>query len=212
MLQIANRPKRYIGRDSLAEGEVSYESLRRFYCDKGWMQRRIDELEQDMEIIKDKTPYAAIQYIRKSIGYDDFLKEYAAYRSLNQEELFSVLDEIQERAGAYRTLHEWLFHVEEYRRILKERTTRKNEEQAVSFLTMHGAKGLEYEAVFIIGGNEGVMPYKKAQTEEEIEEERRLFYVAMTRAKRRLIISYVKEKSGKKKTPSRFIGELLVAV
>lgn len=212
MLQIANRPKRYIGRDSLAEGEPDYESLRRFYCDKGWMQERIDELEKDMETIKDKTPFAAIQYIRKHIGYDEFLKEYAACRGLDREEMFVILDEIQERTRECETLEDWLSHVEEYKRLLKEKSRKRHEGQAVSFLTMHGAKGLEYEAVFIIEGNEGVVPYKKAQTEEEIEEERRLFYVAMTRAKKRLIISYVKEKSGKKKTPSRFIEELLIAV
>ena len=76
-------------------------------------------------------------------------------------------------------------------------------------MTMHGAKGLEYELVFIIGGNEGSVPYRKAKLKEEIEEERRMFYVAMTRAKSRLIISYVKEKNGKDLSPSRFIEELL---
>ena len=75
---------------------------------------------------------------------------------------------------------------------------------------MHGAKGLEYEVVFIIEGNEGSTPYRKACRKEDLEEERRLFYVAMTRAKEKLIISYVKEKNGKDLSPSRFIEELLV--
>ena len=69
-------------------------------------------------------------------------------------------------------------------------------------MTMHAAKGLEFDTVFVIEADEGSSPYKKAVTDEEIEEERRLFYVAMTRAKRKLIISYVKEKSGKDMTPS----------
>ena len=79
-------------------------------------------------------------------------------------------------------------------------------------MTMHAAKGLEFDTVFVIEADEGSSPYKKAVTDEEIEEERRLFYVAMTRAKRKLIISYVKEKNGKSKIPSRFIDELLVTV
>lgn len=212
LLQIANRPKRYIGRDSMEEEKPDYESLRRFYCDKGWMLERINELERDMETVRDKTPYAAIQYIRRCIGYDEFLKEYAAYRRLDSKELFCALDELQERTKECKTLKDWLLHVEKCRRLFKEKSGKKREGQEVAFLTMHGSKGLEYEVVFIIGGNEGSMPYKKAVTEEEIEEERRLFYVAMTRAKRRLIISYVKEQSGKEKTPSRFIEELLVAV
>ena len=70
---------------------------------------------------------------------------------------------------------------------------------------MHGAKGLEFDTVFIIRANEGVVPYKKAKLEEEVEEERRLFYVAMTRAKKRLVVSYVREKNGKDASPSRFV-------
>ena len=73
---------------------------------------------------------------------------------------------------------------------------------------MHGAKGLEFDTVFVIHGNEGCIPYKKAKLETEIEEERRLFYVAMTRAKNKLVISYVKEKNGKDADPSRFVEEL----
>ena len=61
-------------------------------------------------------------------------------------------------------------------------------------MTMHAAKGLEFDTVFVIEADEGSSPYKKAVTDEEIEEERRLFYVAMTRAKRKLIISYEEKK------------------
>ena len=76
-------------------------------------------------------------------------------------------------------------------------------------MTFHSAKGLEYDTVFIIGANEDVTPYKKAELPEEIEEERRMFYVAMTRAKKHLMISYVREKNGKAMEQSRFLGELL---
>lgn len=75
-------------------------------------------------------------------------------------------------------------------------------------MTMHAAKGLEFEVVFIIQANEGQMPYKKALKEGSEEEERRLFYVGMTRAKDVLKISYVKVKNGKATSPSRFIDEL----
>ena len=82
----------------------------------------------------------------------------------------------------------------------------------VKLMTLHASKGLEFDTVFVIEADEGSSPYKKAVTDEEIEEERRLFYVAMTRAKRKLIISYVKEKNGKDMTPSRFVSELLFDV
>lgn len=211
-LQVANRPKRYIGRDSLSGDKISYESLRNFYCDKDWMMDRIDQLEWDMKMIQNKTPFAAIQYIRKSMGYDEFLKEYAAYRKISLEEIMTALDEIQQNSREFQTIREWFVHVDNYREMLEKQREKKESKEGVALMTIHGAKGLEYDSVFIIESNEGSIPYKKAKTQDDIEEERRLFYVAMTRAKRKLIISYVKEKNGKDINPSRFVEELLLVV
>ena len=211
-LQIANRPNRYLTRESMKTGNVSYESLRRYYRDKDWMVDRIDQLEWDMKMICDKTPYAAIQYIRKRMGYDEFLKEYAAYRKISSEDLFAVLEEIWQNSKGDGTIKEWFEHIESYGKMLKEQNKKNGEKEGVNLMTMHAAKGLEFDTVFVIEANEGSCPYKKATTDEEIEEERRLFYVAMTRAKRKLVISYVKEKNGKDLLPSRFVSELLLNV
>ena len=209
-LEIMNRPNRYIGRDSVDSGEVSFEDLKKFYADKEWMQDRIDQLDVDLRIIKKCKPYAAIQYIRKHIGYDDFLKEYAIKRRIKLEELMDIVHEIEERAKEFKTIEEWFSHIEEYGENLRRQAElREPGKNAVQLLTMHGAKGLEFHTVFVIGANEDICPYKKAETTEEIEEERRLFYVAMTRAKKRLVISYSKERNGKKMKQSRFVGELL---
>ena len=211
-LQIANRPNRYLTRESMKTGNVSYESLRRYYRDKDWMVDRIDQLEWDMKMICDKTPYAAIQYIRKRMGYDEFLKEYAAYRKISSEDLFAVLEEIWQNSKGYGTIKEWFEHIESYGKMLKEQNKKNGEKEGVNLMTMHAAKGLEFDTVFVIEADEGSCPYKKATADEEIEEERRLFYVAMTRAKRKLVISYVKEKNGKDLLPSRFVSELLLNV
>ena len=211
-LQIANRPNRYLTRESMKTGNVSYESLRRYYRDKDWMVDRIDQLEWDMKMICDKTPYAAIQYIRKRMGYDEFLKEYAAYRKISSEDLFAVLEEIWQNSKGYGTIKEWFEHIESYGKMLKEQNKKNGEKEGVNLMTMHAAKGLEFDTVFVIEANDGSCPYKKATADEEIEEERRLFYVAMTRAKRKLVISYVKEKNGKDLLPSRFVSELLLNV
>lgn len=209
-LEIMNRPNRYIGRDSVERGEISFEQLRKYYEEKDWMLDRIDQLEVDLRIISRMAPYGAIQYIRKHIGYDEFLVEYAYKRKIKMDDLREVLTEIEERAKCFKNIEDWLNHIEEYTRERKlQEQNRKENPNAVHFMTMHGAKGLEFHTVFVIGANEKIMPYKKAETVDEIEEERRLFYVAMTRAKKRLVISYTKEKNGKKMETSRFVGEVL---
>lgn len=209
-LEVMNRPIRYISRSAVESGEVSFESLRRFYCDKEWMLDRIDQLDVDLRIMKNMTPYAAIQYIRKKIGYDDFLRDYALTHKIKAEDLFEVLYEIQERAKEYKTIPEWFSHIEQYTKELERKSQAdRGNPDAISLLTMHSAKGLEFTSVFIIAANEDVCPYKKAEVVEDMEEERRMFYVAMTRAKKRLVISYVKERNGKPMSPSRFVTDLL---
>lgn len=209
-LQVMNRPKRYLGRDSVAGAKVSFEDMRKFYCDKDWMIDRIDQFEWDVKMLMKMAPYAAIQYIRKRIGYDDFLKEYAFTHQINRSDLNEVLAEIEEAAKAFSSVEEWFAHVEEYTETLKVKEKERNRPRpGVRLMTIHASKGLEFKQVFLIAANEGRIPYQKAKTDKEIEEERRLFYVAMTRAKDFLKICYVKIKNGKEVAPSRFVDELL---
>ena len=212
-LQVMNRPKRYIGRDSLPGREVSFEEIRKHYCDKEWMMDRIDQFEWDVKMLAKMAPYAAIQYLRKRIGYDDYLRDYAFSHNMARADLTEVIQESGEAARPYRTLEEWFDHVEEYTRILQEKEKKKEKNpEGVRLMTIHAAKGLEFHTVFILDANEGKIPYKKARTDAQTEEERRLFYVAMTRAKEKLTVCYVKTQSGKETAPSRFVDELLDVV
>lgn len=212
-LQIANRPKRYISRDSMEEPLVEFEGLRWFYEDKDWMLDRIDRMEADIKVLKNLKPYGAVNYIRKVIGYDEFLKEYAEYRKIQLEGLFEVLDEIMEAAKACENYEEWFAHIEAYGQQLEVLKKKKDfQKEGVAIETMHSSKGLEYEAVWILDANEGVTPYHKASLPEDIEEERRLFYVAMTRAKKELHIYYTKERYNKAVEPSRFVNEIMDSV
>ena len=212
-LQVMNRPKRYIGRDSLSGSEVSFEDIRKHYCDKEWMLDRIDQFEWDVKMLAKMAPYAAVQYLRKRIGYDDYLRDYAFSHNIERTNLTEVIQEIAEAARPYRTLDEWFRHVEEYTGILQEKEKKKEKNpEGVRLMTIHAAKGLEFNTVFILDANEGKIPYKKARTDAQTEEERRLFYVAMTRAKEKLTVCYVKTKSGKETAPSRFVDELLDVV
>lgn len=212
-LNIMNRPKRYISRNSIEKQIPEFEDLRCFYCDKSWMQDRIDQWELDLRVMKEMAPFAAINYLRKRVGYGEFLKEYAMERNINIQELEGILDEIQNRAKAFKTVEQWFNHIEEFTiELQKQKRQMKDNSEAITLLTMHGAKGLEYKAVFIIAVNEDIIPYKKAKLPGEVEEERRMFYVAMTRAKEYLTISYTKERNGKELIPSRFVENLLFLV
>lgn len=209
-LLVMNRPKRYIGRDSLSGGEPSFESLRKFYCDKDWMMDRIDQFEWDVKMLSRMAPYAAIQYIRKRIGYDDYLKDYAYTHNVERSDLNEILAEIAEAARPFSTIEAWFQHIEEYTEMLRQKERRRNSGgEGVRLMTLHASKGLEFDTVLLIQANEGRIPYRKAKTDRETEEERRLFYVGMTRAKEVLKICCTAEKSGKETSPSRFVDELL---
>ncbi|MFA9465430.1 MAG: ATP-dependent helicase [Velocimicrobium sp.] len=209
-MQIANRPKRYISREAFINPDVNFEQLRIFYEDKNWMLDRIDQWESDLKWLKKITPYAAITYIRKGIGYNDFLEEYADYRRIKVDDLYEILDEIAEAAKPFESYDEWFEHIEAYGITLKEQA-RKNKEnkEGIVLSTMHSAKGLEYQTVFLIDANETVIPHHKASITADLEEERRMFYVAMTRAKENLHIYYTKERFNKEMEVSRFVKELM---
>ncbi len=209
--QIMNRPKRYLSRNSLCEEMVAFDEWIKLYDEQPWIAERIEKLEYDLKMLSRMNPYAAINYIRKGVGYDDFLIEYAEYRSMNKEELFDILEEIQSGAKGYKTYEEWDEHIkaytEEIKRLAELKAANPN---AVTISTFHSAKGLEYEHVFILDVNEGIMPYKKAVLDKDIEEERRLFYVGMTRAKTRLSLYSVKSINDKNTAISRFVNETKV--
>ena len=207
-LSIMNRPKRYIGRDSLPDETVCFDEWMKLYEEQPWIAERIEKLWYDLKHLSRLSPYAAINYIRRGIGYDDYLAEYAEYRNANKEDFYEVADEILASAKGYRTFEEWFAHIEEYRQELKRLAQEKRRNQnAVTFATLHSAKGLEFTKVYLIDVNEGIMPYKKAVLKQDVEEERRLFYVGMTRAKESLTICSVKKMRGKEVELSRFIKE-----
>lgn len=209
-LQIINRPKRYISRECFDQPNVDLEAVKDYYEDKHWVLERLDQLEYDLALLNGMNPYAAVNYIRRGIGYEEYLREYADMRRIKPEELIDVLDEIQESAKGFKTYEEWFLHMEEYKEELKRQVAENKEQRKDSIIiaTMHSSKGLEFDAVFIPDANEGITPHKKATLATDIEEERRLFYVAMTRAKERLYIYSAKERYNKVMQASRFIDEI----
>lgn len=207
-LMIMNRPKRYISRDSLSEETVSFEKWQAFYAEQTWVEDRIEKLHMDIQCIRTMRPFAAINYIRKAIGYDSFIEEYAEYRKIEKEGLYEVLDALQESSKEYTGFEEWFAHIERYKKELEEvYAQQKNQKEAVTLATFHSSKGLEFEEVHIIDVNEGITPYKKAVLPSDMEEERRMFYVAVTRAKKKLYLYAPKKVNNHEMELSRFLIE-----
>lgn len=214
-MSIINRPKRYISRDCMRAAEISLESLKRMNCAKSYVIDRLNKFGYDLSVIARLNPFAAVKYIRKAVGYEDYLKEYAADRQIDSDSLMELLDELEEAARQFDTLSAWRAYVLEYTEELKRSRQQKRagspeeqtDEPAVHFLTFHSAKGLEFDTVFIIDVSEDYMPYYQAQTTAQIEEERRMFYVAMTRAKCRLYLLHSAERFGREHEVSRFVRE-----
>ena len=208
-LQVMNRPKRYISRSMITEAQVDLKKLKQQTFGKKWLYEKIDKLEMDLYLLRKMEPYAAIQYIRNGIGYEDYMNEYAQFRRMNPDYLEEVLNQIQESAKEYHSFEEWFAYIESYgEELRKQMEAGRQQKSGVTLTTMHSSKGLEYEVVFVMDINEGVTPHKKAVKEADLEEERRLFYVAVTRAKTYLFLYSVKELYQKDAQISRYIGEL----
>lgn len=200
-LEIMNRPNRYISREAIPDATISFDKLCEFYKDKDWMCDRITTLKTHLRILSTMAPFAQINFIRKGMGYEEYLREYAGYRKIKPEELLETLDRIQDSAKGMKTLEEWESYIEDYTKRLAEQAKRQDQKkEGVTISTLHAVKGLEFDIVYILNVNEGSIPYKKAVLPEALEEERRLFYVGMTRAKKRLTLCSVKRQYDKERS------------
>lgn len=209
-LSIMNRPKRYISRNMVTKQTVNLVELKDSARERPWLAERIERFLEDLNFLAKMKPFDAITYIRESIGYDEYLKEYAAFRKMKSEDLLDVLSEVQETAKECNKIEDWFAYIEEYEEELESQLKAGQQKftDSVVFTTMHSAKGLEYDVVFLIDATEGMIPHKKALKEADIEEERRLYYVAITRAKNHLHVFVPKELFQKEQTVSRFVKEM----
>jgi DNA helicase-2/ATP-dependent DNA helicase PcrA len=213
--RIMNRPVRYIKRNTVPTKPFKMQEILQNNRGLGYVVENIIQLYEDLRFIKTLKPYAAVNFIRKGVGYDEYIKKQAVENGKNFSGDIDQLNELSELSKGFETLKEWLEHIENYPIIMEQQNRKKAKtaEDAVNIVTMHSAKGLEWKVVILPDVNEGVIPHNKAVTDEEIEEERRMFYVAMTRAKENLFIFYIdKNKMGNgtadNTMPSRFIDEI----
>jgi len=207
LVRIVNRPNRYVSRDALLTCQDA-EALKHFYADKVWMADRMNHLGYDLRALTGMSVTAAIAYIRTEIGYDAFLSDYAEAYGIEKEELMETANEIADSAYGFRMPEEWISHCAESRSSLQKKHNGHAAGDAVHLMTFHASKGLEFPYVFLIDANEGITPYRKAKTEADTEEERRMFYVAMTRARKELEICTCRRRFRREADPSVFLNEI----
>ncbi len=196
--KIMNHPMRFISRESAAKDVVYEREVTGYY--KGNKQRTaaVKELFRHLSMIEHLRPSLSVRYIRRSIGID---KLYPG--SMN------ALDEFEKEASYYENTEKMLREIREKADSEKDRIKEQRAKAArgnvVKLLTMHASKGLEFDIVWIPDLNEGIIPSRNATSEKETEEERRMLYVAMTRAKKALIMSYITGSKENPMLPTRFI-------
>ena len=221
MLQVMNKPSRYISREAVGEGRVDFDRIRGYY-DRTQMpdrQRReakdrLSVLERQLLSVRKRPLRLTISFVLKGLGYENYLKAQAKSDPEKWEEWQELLEWLKEDAAAYEDAEEWLHFQEEYAKTLeqKKETGRKqgtDGKKPLQLLTVHGAKGLEYDRVWIPDCNEKIFPHGTMPEESAVEEERRIFYVAMTRAKKNLELLYLTGTKERPRQPSRFLNPLI---
>ncbi len=202
--RIMNKPLRYIKRDSAPQPAVTLQQGLKFYNGQPMMQEKIRKLFSHMEMLRRLRPFLAIRYIRKEIRYEEFILKGLSEGEKRQR--IHILDELQQRSLPFESCREFLKEVEENMEQMQlQKEKLPSEKGSLKLMTMHASKGLEFDTVFCPDLNEGVLPNRKSILPEEIEEERRMFYVAMTRAKKQLCLSYVTGSKESPMMPSRFL-------
>ena len=208
LLRISNKPLRYISRDAVYS--LDKMSLLDYYSEKPYMHDKIIKFGYDLKQLKKLSPYAAVEYIINAIGYKDYLKKYALENRIDYSELYEILNELLESSKPFSYFEEWLEYMDDFSQKLSQDSAEKTDSYGVQIMTMHASKGLEFKRVFIPCLNFEFLPHRRAQTKSEIEEERRLFYVAMTRAKDHLHLSYSNIIRNKRFAPSEFLDNMLL--
>lgn len=187
-----NKPVRYINREMLQKETVDLWALLEECREDPEQYRIIQKLQQDLAMVEMLDPFGAISYIRKVMQYDCCLSQ-----GETGEKEKEILDELLERCREFHSHTAFLSHIAAYRSKLEQESNRKQsgtdpnktDQNPVRIMTYHGSKGLEFDTVFLPFLNSGDVPHGRNLSTMELEEERRLFYVAVTRAKKSLYLS-----------------------
>lgn len=217
LLQVVNKPSRYVSREAVGSCGHSLQALIAYYetqesslVNKKSVPEKLRSFERQLKAINRLSPQLAVAYIQKAAGYGKYLQETAG----NAERLAEwneMLEWLKADAARFAGIEEWQAAQEAHTKDLEQGKNKNIEktDSGIRLMTVHGAKGLEFDTVIVADCNESVFPHGRLQTGAEIEEERRVFYVAMTRAKENLELLYLTGTKERPRLPSRFLSPLL---
>lgn len=208
-LRIINKPYRYVSKVLLEKirystsDEDCFEILKSSNDIKAFQIKNIDKLKSDIHSLNKMSLNTAIAFIIQDLGYYDYLKDYSSRFKGSFKDLENILEEFKSSAYEHRAIISFLAYIEEYKNHI---VNKNKKEDAVILSTIHGVKGMEFKNVFIINMVQGYIPHEN-NIENNIEEERRLFYVAMTRSIENLFLFIPKKIQSQSYRPSQFIKE-----
>lgn len=220
MLLIANKPDRAIAREAIVQCAGDPDQLLAFYEGNALMQGVVTKWKKQLAVLAQMPPHAAVRYVQKGIGYEEYILRQSGRSRAAQEEALQILSDLHQEARRFTDMREWMSAIRgnsqaeggsamQESSVTQEGTATQEDSNAIHVLTMHACKGLEYDHVVIPDVCEGLMPYKRAFLPEDIEEERRLLYVAMTRARKTLLMTCIHKQGDPKMQMSRFMKEIL---
>ncbi len=192
--RILNRPSRYLKAEYFKNCESDINKVL-LTCDKisdcnvrDRVKDKVIDLMYDIKSLQGKSPTEFINRLCV-FGYYNWLKDYAAFRGKTAEEFYEVFAALQTEASNFQTMKEWFSYIKTYEETL-EKIRKSKDKRGICLSTFHASKGLEWKHVFVVSCNQDITPFAKAETLPDLEEERRMFYVAVTRAKDNLYLSY----------------------
>ncbi|ONI44045.1 hypothetical protein AN641_08670 [Candidatus Epulonipiscioides gigas] len=209
--RIANKPNRYISKsiiEQIKKDNISFLEFMKKNELADWQQEKLVKLDYNLNQLKNKNVAQGIEYIKKVIGYEEYLTTYATvYLTVKPDSFYDILEELIHDAKDIDDYLQWEENLKNFSDKVKEKQN-QGFHDGITLSTMHSAKGLEFEHVYIINAVDEVIPNEQNSSREQIEEERRLLYVALTRAKNHLSIYVPKIMSKKKVKPSPFLEEI----
>lgn len=217
LLRVLNKPRRGLSREALAAGGGVEEMLR--YYEQDFLPWEVKQealsqlalLQTQLRNLGRMKPGLGVSYVMRAVKYEDYLRGRAQGNPELWEEWQELLDWLKSDAAAYENAADWLRMQKSYAAELERRPAGQKKEEAVGgirLLTVHASKGLEFDRVYLPDCNERIFPHGSMPDLACVEEERRLFYVAMTRARETLELLYLTGDRARPRVPSRFLNPL----